>query len=130
VATSGLATGNTFGFTGRENDGTGLNYHRARYYSSTTQRFTNSDPIGLRGGDVNLFAYGSNDPVSRVDPLGQTWTTNWRFFGDWFWGRGPKTRTYGQTDQETVEWQTRRVSLHSKNCMPKVPRVPCVVYGA
>ncbi len=29
---SGSATGNAFDYTGREEDGTGLKYYRARYY--------------------------------------------------------------------------------------------------
>jgi uncharacterized protein RhaS with RHS repeats len=36
--------------TGRENDGTGLYYYRARYYSTTLARFIQSDPIGPAGG--------------------------------------------------------------------------------
>ena len=44
-------------YTGREDDGTGLYYYRARYYSPTLQRFISEDPIGFAGGDLNLFAY-------------------------------------------------------------------------
>ena len=43
---SGAASPNAFQFTGRENDGTGLYYYRARYYSPTWQRFISEDPIG------------------------------------------------------------------------------------
>ena len=35
---------------------TGLTYYRARYYSPGQQGFIGEDPIGLRGGDVNLYA--------------------------------------------------------------------------
>jgi YD repeat-containing protein len=36
---SGASSANPFQFTGRENDGTGLYFYRARYYSPTLQRF-------------------------------------------------------------------------------------------
>ena len=36
---SGTANANPYQFTGRENDGTGLYYYRARYYSPILQRF-------------------------------------------------------------------------------------------
>jgi RHS repeat-associated protein len=41
---------NPYQFTGRENDGHGLYYYRARYYSPSMHRFLQSDPIGLVGG--------------------------------------------------------------------------------
>ena len=56
--------------SGRENDGTGLYYYRARYYSPTIQRFISEDPIGFYGGDVNFYAYVGNNPVKFVDPSG------------------------------------------------------------
>ncbi len=68
---SGLANASSYQFTGRENDGTGLYYYRARYYSPTYQRFISQDPIGLVGGDANLYAYVLNDPVSLHDPTGR-----------------------------------------------------------
>ena len=57
-------------FTGRENDGTGLYFYRARYYSPTYQRFVSQDPIGFAGGDANLYGYVGGNPISRIDPLG------------------------------------------------------------
>src|SRR5712692_9454092 len=39
----GSANGNSYQFTGRENDGTGLHFYRARYYSPTLQRFIAQD---------------------------------------------------------------------------------------
>lgn len=42
----------------------------ARYYDPSTGRFISEDPIGFAGGDVNLYAYVSNNPVSWIDPLG------------------------------------------------------------
>lgn len=62
---------NSFQYTGRENDGTGLTYYRARYYSTVLQRFISQDPIGLRGGP-NKYAYSENNPINFDDPLGLT----------------------------------------------------------
>jgi RHS repeat-associated protein len=47
VTTSGSANTNTFGFTGRENDGTSLDYYRARYYDPRLQRFLSVDPLDI-----------------------------------------------------------------------------------
>lgn len=33
-------------------------------------RFISEDPIGFAGGDVNLYAYVSNNPLLFIDPLG------------------------------------------------------------
>jgi RHS repeat-associated protein len=70
---SGSANTNSYKYTGREDDGTGLYYYRARYYSPRLQRFLSEDPIGLLGGDVNLYAYVGGNPISRTDPNGLYW---------------------------------------------------------
>ncbi|MCA9421820.1 MAG: RHS repeat-associated core domain-containing protein, partial [Nitrospira sp.] len=57
-------------FTGREHDGTGLLYYRARYYSPVIQRFISEDPVGFAGGDPNLYAYVANSPTNKTDSLG------------------------------------------------------------
>jgi len=62
---------NSFQFTGRENDGTGLYYYRARYYSPTRSRFLSEDPLGFDAGDPNLYAYVFNSPTNLVDPSGE-----------------------------------------------------------
>ena len=64
------STSNYFTYTGREDDGTGLYFYRARYYSPEQKRFLAEDPLGLGGGDSNYYAYVSNDPISRTDPSG------------------------------------------------------------
>ena len=59
-------------FTAREYDSeTGLYFYRARYYDPAIGRFISEDPIGFSGGDLNLYAYVRNNPVSRIDPYGE-----------------------------------------------------------
>ena len=70
--TIGAANNNRFQFTARDNDGTGLQFNRARYYSPTMQRFISEDPIGFAGGDVNLFAFVRNAPSMFADPTGNS----------------------------------------------------------
>jgi RHS repeat-associated protein len=70
VTVTGQGNTNPFQFTGRENDGTGLYYYRARYYSPGRQHFVAEDPIGFSAGDANLYAYVGNEPISSTDPLG------------------------------------------------------------
>jgi RHS repeat-associated protein len=69
TGSSGALSGNATQYAGRENDGTGLYYYRARYYSPALQRFISEDPLGLAGG-MNLYAYAGNNPVSFIDPFG------------------------------------------------------------
>jgi RHS repeat-associated protein len=66
---------NALQFTGRENDGTGLNYYRARYQSPVLGRFISEDPIGLAGG-ANAYAYAEGNPISFTDPLGTITTVD------------------------------------------------------
>jgi RHS repeat-associated protein len=69
TSTSGAASANPAQFTGRENDGTGLYYYRARYYDSRLQRFISEDPIGLLA-DINVYRYVGDAPTQLTDPLG------------------------------------------------------------
>jgi RHS repeat-associated protein len=62
--------GNSLQYTGRENDGTGLLYYRARYYDPVLKRFISEDPIGI-GGGINLYIYVGGDPITYVDPNGE-----------------------------------------------------------
>jgi RHS repeat-associated protein len=59
-----------FQFAGRENDGTGLYYCRARYYVPDWGRFLSEDPEEFRAG-VNFYAYVGNNPVNLTDPSGR-----------------------------------------------------------
>lgn len=69
--TSGATSSNPYTFTGRENDGTGLLYYRARYYDPQTGRFISQDPIGQAGG-INLYQYALSSPTTYTDPTGNT----------------------------------------------------------
>jgi len=61
---------NNFRFPGQYYDAeTGLNYNYFRTYDPLVGRYTQSDPIGLRGG-LNVFGYVLNDPVSGFDIKG------------------------------------------------------------
>jgi RHS repeat-associated protein len=86
-------------YTGRENDGTGFYYYRARYYSPALHRFTGEDPYNfasLRTSamtdsvadqiEINRFlsspvlhspyAYVANSPTNYVDPFGLLFNGN------------------------------------------------------
>jgi RHS repeat-associated protein len=66
---TGAASDNSFQFTGRENDGTGLLHYRNRYYSPPWGRFVSEDPIGLRNQGPNLYGrLGGDEP--RVEFAG------------------------------------------------------------
>jgi RHS repeat-associated protein len=58
------APANPFTYTGREDDGTGLMYYRARYYDPELEVFISQDPLG----DAQRYVGGN--PLSFVDPLG------------------------------------------------------------
>ncbi|WP_426700906.1 RHS repeat-associated core domain-containing protein [Rhodanobacter sp. Col0626] len=74
VTNTGGAT-NPYQYTGRENDGTGLYYYRARYYSPTMARFVSEDPLEFGGGQNNFYAYAGGNPVSYKDPQGKEFIT-------------------------------------------------------
>ena len=64
-------------FTGYEHDSgtgeTGLDYANFRYYASAQGRFMSADFLGGHPGapqSLNRYAYATNDPLNRVDPLG------------------------------------------------------------
>src|SRR5439155_15553319 len=72
---SGTTSGNSFEYSSRENDGTGLYFYRARYYHPIMGRFISEDPIRLRGG-ADFYTYVRNDPTRLIDPTGlihQAW---------------------------------------------------------
>ena len=61
----------SYRYTGREYDAdTGLYYYRSRWYDPEVGRFISEDPIGFAGGDINLYGYVANNPLSFTDPSG------------------------------------------------------------
>ena len=52
-----------------QQDATGYQYKRNRYYDPGTGRFTQEDPAGLAGG-LNLYGFAGGDPVNYSDPFG------------------------------------------------------------
>ena len=62
---AGLASSNPYQFTGGENDATGLEYDRARYYSPGMERFISQDPLEFDGG-TRIFILMSAMTSSRL----------------------------------------------------------------
>ena len=69
-AKSGTAPLGSSGYAGREDDGTGLAFYRARFYDPTLKRFVSEDPIRLDGG-INAYMYVGGDPAKLIDPNGE-----------------------------------------------------------
>ncbi|MDP3089955.1 MAG: RHS repeat-associated core domain-containing protein, partial [Nitrospira sp.] len=67
--TSTGSSSNALQYTGRESDGTGFYYYRARYYSPKTHRFIGEDPIGLYAGP-NFYSLARNRVTRYRDPFG------------------------------------------------------------
>lgn len=60
------SSANEFTYTGEQNDSTGLEYLRARYYDNATGRFLSQDPLGL----PQQYPYVGNNPANLIDPYG------------------------------------------------------------
>ena len=60
-----------FRFAAREREASDLYYLRARYYDPEIGRFLGEDPVGLAGGDTNLYRYAANNPIHITDPQGK-----------------------------------------------------------
>jgi RHS repeat-associated protein len=70
----GTASENPFQYAGRENDGDGLYYNRARYYSPVGARFISQDPLGQEANEPsgNVYLYAGDSPTNATDPYGTT----------------------------------------------------------
>lgn len=82
TSVTGTTNGNEFQYAGRENEGNGLYFYRARCYSPLLGRFISEDPMGFAAG-MNSYRYVGDDPQNGSDPfglaggpinLGQGWT--------------------------------------------------------
>jgi RHS repeat-associated protein len=62
-----------FGYTGREHEVSGLNYHRDRYVSPALGRWIQPDRMGFVDGP-NKYAYAPANPIDAVDTSGGTVT--------------------------------------------------------
>jgi RHS repeat-associated protein len=63
----------TFGFTGEQEDPTGLLFLRARYYNPQVGRFLSADalqPNAFGTGGWNQYGYVAGNPTTSVDPTG------------------------------------------------------------
>lgn len=69
---SGPAPDGTRGFTGKQQDATGLVYMNARYYDPELGRFISPDPTidGEANIGLNRYAYAANNPADNSDPTG------------------------------------------------------------
>ena len=66
--TDSMPNTNPFGFTGYQLDEiTNMHYAQARYYNSTTGRFTAEDPIKDK---LNWYGYCNANPNTSIDPTG------------------------------------------------------------
>ncbi len=58
-------------FAGQYSDAeTGFVHNGMRDYCPECGRFHQSDPTGLFGGQASTYAYGNNNPLLNIDPLG------------------------------------------------------------
>jgi RHS repeat-associated protein len=74
------SAGDRFTFTSREWDSDhGLYYYRARFYAPRLGRFISQDPLGFAAGDVNLYRYVGNRPLTSTDPSGHLAITECAF---------------------------------------------------
>jgi RHS repeat-associated protein len=109
---TGIGNANPYKFTGREEDGTGLYFYRARYYHPSLGRFISEDPIEYDGGDINLYAYTSGDPVNFVDPAGLTFIGRIIVKGLSY---GKKTLSNRMTREELIDAAKAGEDIKAKN---------------
>ena len=58
------------GQVGYRRDVTARQYVRARHLDTAKGRWASPDPIGLDGGDANVYRYAGNGPATFLDPAG------------------------------------------------------------
>jgi RHS repeat-associated protein len=70
TTSEGTASENTTQYAGQEDEGNGIYYDRARYYSPAAARFLSQDPTGQEGSGPNLYLYTNDSPTNATDPYG------------------------------------------------------------
>jgi RHS repeat-associated protein len=68
---TGLPSGNSFEFAGREDDSDGFGFNRSRYLDFSVGRFTSADST-INDPEVtqNPYVYAADDSVNLTDPFG------------------------------------------------------------
>ncbi|GEM_PF-3408901 len=116
----GVALDLALSFPGQQaTDASGLFYNYQREYDPAVGRYSQSDPIGLRGG-ITLFSYSKSNPASRADPLGLRSTAGQvaRFpppggyygDGDYYQQQDPDLPNYGISDYPRIQINTDRIA--------------------
>ena len=80
VQASSSSFSNPFTFSGQwgvTTDASGLTSMGARFYSAEQGRFTTQDPLGIQGGDINLYRYALNNYTLTIDPSGLSSVSDW-----------------------------------------------------
>ena len=72
---------NSYKFTAREDDGTGMYYYRARFFHPALGRFVSEDPLEFVDGP-NIYLYVGDHPLDAIDPQGLSFY-QWLYTGDW-----------------------------------------------
>ena len=110
VSQTGAANTSSYKFTGREDDGSGLYYYRARYYQPRFQRFIAEDPVGL------------------VDPLGLASLTTDMKNGKTTFDPRPEDPNANPTTIDTLNKVTSGSQLGANDPL-STPDVSCLLIG-
>ena len=105
TSVSGATNSNAFQYTGRENEGNGLYFYRARYYSPMLGRFVSEDPAGE---GQNFYSYADNDPIDLLDP-----------FGLWPWGGAAAASSSAQNTASSGGFQVLQGGKGAGSFLPR-----------
>jgi RHS repeat-associated protein len=101
-----------------ENGVTDRSYNVHRWYRGEWGRYTQADPIGLRGG-LDLFTYVEANPTMFMDEQGLTCGSNLDLLLDWWVETGSSQRYYGPQDMETLEIRHSNPASYMRNYFKK-----------